>query len=79
MKNYSLPFLCGVLLFLAASPYFQWNVPLSAQTRPGAFGPADPLLQLSERFETIAARILSAVVAVDAVKPPQTGKRRQWH
>ncbi len=76
MKNYTLPFLGGVVLVLSAGQNFQWNVPLSAQTRPVNLASADPLLQLSERFETISNRILPSVVAVDAVKPPQAGKTK---
>ncbi len=48
----------------------QIGSPLSAQPR----GPAtpDPLLQLSDRFEAIAGKILPAVVSVEALKPPKT-------
>jgi S1-C subfamily serine protease len=39
----------------------------------------DPLLAVSERFETIARRVASSVVAVEATKPapPRGGKQRQ--
>lgn len=45
MKSYTIPFFGGVLLVLSAAQYFQWNVPLAAQTRNANAGLADPLLQ----------------------------------
>ena len=63
--------LCAGLLLLGGAAI---SVPgplgwLAAQ--PGAIGNPDPALQLSERFETVAARVLPAVVSVEAVKPPK--------
>lgn len=54
------------------------GTPLAAQSQPTITNistpgsrpaVADPILQLSERFEAIAARVLPAVVSVEAVKP----------
>ena len=51
----------------AVSPLGSW---LSAQ--PGQpLGAPDIVAQLSYRFEAIAARVLPAVVSVEAVKPPK--------
>lgn len=36
----------------------------------------DPLTQLSERFEWVAAKVGPAVVAIEAVKPPAPGRSR---
>jgi S1-C subfamily serine protease len=47
----------------------QIGSPLAAQPRESAA--ADPLLQLSDRFEAIAGKVLPAVVSVEAVKPPK--------
>src|SRR5947207_3000436 len=47
---------------------------LTAQSPPPAA--FSPLLMLSERFESIATRVSPAIVAIEAVKPPQTGKTR---
>lgn len=44
-----------------------------AQSPPPA---QDTLLRLSERFESVAARVSPAVVSVEAVKPPNPGKTR---
>ena len=50
--------------------------PLWAQQPPRAnvLVPADPLLQMSERFESIVNRVLPAVVSIDALKPGKTEK-----
>jgi serine protease Do len=70
--------LLGAALFLmvgaVVAPLGSW---LSAQTGP-PLGAPDPVNQLSDRFETIAGRVLPAVVSVEAVKPPKaaSGKNK---
>jgi S1-C subfamily serine protease len=62
--------LVGLFVTGADTPLpLQIGTALNAQQR----GPvaADPLMQLSDRFEAIAAKILPAVVSVEAVKPPK--------
>src|SRR5438105_10524668 len=54
----------GVVLARAA--------PVTAQTAPSAA----ELTKLSDRFEWAAGKVLPAVVAIEAVKPPQAGKTR---
>src|SRR5688572_22387846 len=72
----------GCLVFLATSG-LQPGPRLAAQSRPQIITPqgggypqsnyaADPLVQLSDRFEMIASRVLPAVVSVEAVKPGKT-------
>ena len=64
----------GAALFLAAGAVVSVPGPLGAwlNAQPGSpLGQADPVLQLSDRFETVAARVLPAVVSVEAVKPPK--------
>ncbi len=87
MKRALLPCVVGALVFFGSSTVvhvpLQIGSPVAAQSRvtlpavaPGA---ADPLLQLSDRFESVAARVLPAVVSVEAVKPPKVtadGKRK---
>jgi S1-C subfamily serine protease len=65
--------LFGAAVLLAAgtviAPLGSW---LSAQ--PGQpLAASDPASQLSDRFEAIAARVLPAVVSVEAIKPPRAG------
>src|SRR6266567_2936976 len=71
MKRALVTGLLGAALFLFAgalvSPLGSW---LSAQSGQ-PLGAPDPAIQLSDRFETIAGRILPAVVSVEAVKPPK--------
>jgi S1-C subfamily serine protease len=68
MKRNAFFWLVGAGLLLAASAIVQVPVrlgsPLSAQS-----GAGDTLLQLSDRFEAVAGRVLPAVVSVEAVKP----------
>ncbi len=64
--------LLGAALFLMVgalvAPLGSW---LSAQpSQP--LGAPDPVNLLSDRFETIAGRVLPAVVSVEAVKPPKS-------
>lgn len=59
----------------------QIGSPASAQGNPAvaAGGSEDPLEVLSRRFEAVAGRVLPAVVAIEAVKPPRpaaNGKNR---
>jgi S1-C subfamily serine protease len=68
--------MAGAILLLATGVVFhvpvQIGSPLSAQTRtPVAQGVGDPLMQLSDRFESVASKVLPAVVSVEAVKPPK--------
>src|SRR4051812_32149220 len=75
MKRIVLPCLLGASLIAGAfllTP-FPATTPVSAQTRGPAL--ADPVLQLSDRFEAIASRVLPAVVSVEAVKPAKTNKK----
>ena len=46
--------------------------PIVAQVRTTSLPPqVDPLTALSDRFEAVAARVLPAVVSVEAIKPPK--------
>ncbi len=67
MKRAALFVVFGAAVLLVAGSVV--SVPLPAQ--PGSSGPLppDPFLALSDRFEAVAARVLPAVVAVEAVKP----------
>src|SRR5207253_3448761 len=71
MKRIALLCLFGAIVFFGAGAVthlpLQIGSPLSAQPR-GPVNP-DPLLQLSDRFEAIAGKVLPAVVSVEAVKP----------
>jgi S1-C subfamily serine protease len=67
---------CVIVLFVAAvllaagaafAPLGSW---LSAQTGQ-PLSASDPVVQLSDRFEAIATRVLPAVVSVEAIKPPR--------
>jgi S1-C subfamily serine protease len=74
MKRTLLTCLLGAGVLLAAgavvSVPLPFGSPLAAQ--PGTLpGSADPVLQLSDRFEAVAARVLPAVVSVEAIKPPK--------
>lgn len=74
MKRILLPCVAGAILLLATGVVFhvplQIGTQLNAQTRtPLAQG--DPLLQLSDRFESVASKVLPAVVSVEAIKPPK--------
>jgi serine protease Do len=73
----------GLILFLLGAGGFrmplQIGAPLAAQSKADGTAAPDPLVQLSDRFEAIAAKIIPAVVSVEAVKPakpnpnPSTG------
>ena len=73
MKRIALPCLLGALVFFSTGAILhiplQIGSPLSAQSR--SLAAADPLLQLSDRFEAIASKVLPAVVSVEAIKPPK--------
>ena len=77
MKRILMPCVLGTLVLLTTGVLFniplQIGSPLSAQQRnlPAVTVPGDPLLQLSDRFESVAAKVLPAVVSVEAVKPPK--------
>ncbi len=51
---------------------------VTAQSPPPikAAGPSESLEQLSARFEAVAAKVGPAVVSIEAVKPPQSGKTK---
>jgi S1-C subfamily serine protease len=66
MKRAFLLCLCSAALFAAA---LMVAIPVRLGAQAGAVGGADPVLQLSERFETVAARALPSVVSVEAIKP----------
>jgi serine protease Do len=76
MKRILLPCVLGALAFLGAGAVIdipmQIGSPLSAQPRnPQAAGSADVLIALSDRFESVAGKVLPAVVSVEALKPPK--------
>ncbi len=74
MKRIFLPCVAGAILLLATGVVFhvplQIGSSLNAQTRV-AQGVGDPLVQLSDRFESVASKVLPAVVSVEAIKPPK--------
>ncbi len=63
--------LAGICLGFFGSIF--WHNAASAQL-PGQ--PADPLIQLSERFERVAEKVIGSVVSVEAVKPAKTSKTK---
>ena len=73
MNRFLLPCALGTTLFFLSGAVLhlpvQLGSPLAAQ--PGVPAAVDPLLQVSDRFEVVAARVLPAVVSVEAVKPPK--------
>lgn len=69
MKRTYLACLVGVALALFGASGMRIPLQLGAQTKaPPA---ADPLQFLSDRFEAVAAKVVPAVVSVEAVKPPK--------
>src|SRR5437764_9783965 len=73
MKRTALICVLGATLLLAGGAIISVPGPLGSwlAAQPGAIGQAEPVLQLGERFEAVAARVLPAVVSVEAVKPPK--------
>jgi S1-C subfamily serine protease len=76
MKRILLPCVFGAVALLGAGAVIdipmQIGSPLSAQSRnPQPAASADVLTALSDRFETVAGKVLPAVVSVEAVKPPK--------
>lgn len=73
MKRIVLPCVVGALIFFGAGAILnipmRIGAPLSAQPR-GPDGP-DAAMQLSDRFESAAAKVIPAVVSVEAQKPPK--------
>jgi serine protease Do len=73
MKRILLPCVAGAIVLFATGVVFnaplQIGSPLSAQTRALNQGASDPALQLSDRFESSAAKVLPAVVSVEAIRP----------
>jgi serine protease Do len=76
MKRILLPCVAFALVFCMTGAIFniplQISSPLAAQQRgQPAANADDPLAQLSDRFESVAGKVLPAVVSVEAVKPPK--------
>jgi serine protease Do len=77
MKRILMPCVVGALIFFVTGAILhiplQIGSPLSAQQQgqPAANPTGDPLAQLSDRFESVAGKVLPAVVSVEAVKPPK--------
>jgi serine protease Do len=77
MKRMILPCMAAAGIFFATGAVFhlplQTGSPLAAQSRnpPPANSGGDQIAQLSDRFESIAGKVLPAVVSVEAVKPPK--------
>src|SRR5438552_16765603 len=69
MKRIILPCVVGVLIFFGSGAVLQIPMQISAQQRNPP--PAEALVQLSDRFESIASKVLPAVVSVEAVKSPK--------
>ena len=69
MKRIVLPCLIGALLFFGTGAFMHIPLQINAQQRD--LPAADPLAQLSDRFESAVARVLPAVVSVEAIKPPK--------
>jgi serine protease Do len=73
-----------VALFCSAHAFFpNFGNPAAAQSpvigeggSPFPEGPRDPLMALSDRFETIAQKLLPAVVSIEAIKPPKANSNR---
>jgi S1-C subfamily serine protease len=78
MKRVFLPCVIAVGILFSTGVVFHLPMQLSAQQRglPPANGAADPLLQLSDRFEAVAGKVMPAVVAVEAIKPPRPNKTK---
>jgi serine protease Do len=62
----------GIVFGAAAVVQVPAGPRLSAQTHTANSAGGDPLQMLSDRFESIAARVAPAVVSVEAVKPAKT-------
>jgi S1-C subfamily serine protease len=73
MKRIVLPYVLGAALLFASgivmSVPLQVGSPVAAQARIPQAAQADPLNALSDRFEAVAAKVLPAVVSVEAIKP----------
>jgi serine protease Do len=72
MKRLILTSVAGAIVFFGtgAALHLPPRVGAQAGTQTRAQIPAaDPLIQLSDRFEAVAAKVLPAVVAVEALKP----------
>jgi S1-C subfamily serine protease len=64
----------GLVAVLAPS---RLNGPVWAQSSPSGTSAGSDLLRISERFETVARKVSSAVVAVEASKPPSSKQAKQ--
>ena len=75
MKRTAFVGVAGLTLLFGGISAFQipgpFSLPLAAQTHDFHSSGGDPLQALSDRFETIAARVSPAVVSVEAIKPPK--------
>jgi len=73
MKRIVLPYVLGAALLFTSgivmSVPLQVGSPVAAQARIPQAAQADPLNALSDRFEAVAAKVLPAVVSVEAIKP----------
>lgn len=79
VKRVGLLFFLGGFAFAGGASVMLFG-PRSANpvvAQPPTSASADPALsRLSDRFESVAQRVLPAVVSIEAVKPPQPGKTR---
>jgi S1-C subfamily serine protease len=71
MKRIVLPCVVGAAIFFGIGAVTHLPLQINAQPRDAAT--ADPLAQLSDRFESAAAKVIPAVVSVEALKPPRPG------
>jgi serine protease Do len=67
MKRIVLTCIASACLLFGAGAITNLPLQIAAQQKPAAS--ADPLIQLSDRFEAVAAKIAPAVVSVEAIKP----------
>ena len=79
MKRILLPCLAGAFVLFGTGAFLdiplQIGGPLAAQQRGPVIGNTDVLLQLSDRFEAIAGKVVPAVVSVEAVKPAKNNSK----
>src|SRR5438309_7853288 len=67
MKRIVLPCVVGALILFGTGAFVHIPLQINAQQRD--LPAADPLAQLSDRFESAVAKVIPAVVSVEAVKP----------
>lgn len=75
MKRIVLPCIVGAIVFFGTGVVIHIPLrigsPVNAQPGRPVIPANDPALQLSDRFENAANKVLPAVVSVEAVKPPK--------